>query len=218
MIVHGYTSLATANTRMDIHDTNDDQILEAVITATSRLIDNYCSRRFWAQSETRVYSAPGPPYPYYLVAGPTFYTAPRPTRMLIDDVLAVTALATDEDGDRVYETVWSATDFDLWPPNAPYGDMGAEPYWEIRSSPLGNFRFPFTSLGVRVTGTFGYSASTPPVVEEACLAQVALMMKSPDIATGVSGGGPVNVQVPGMTGLHPLVRRLLDPYKRQVVG
>lgn len=216
-IVHGYSTLANAKTRQQIGDTFDDLTLEAVITSTSRLIDNYCSRRFWSATETRLYSAPGP-YPYYVVAGPTFYTAPRPTRMLIDDVLSVSALLTDDNGDRTYSTTWAATDYDLWPPNAPFSDAGAQPYWEIRSSPMGNFRFPYVALGVKVTGLFGYSTTTPPVVEEACLAQVAMMMHAPDVALGQQGGGPVTPQAVAGVGLHPFVRRLLDPYRREIVG
>jgi hypothetical protein len=217
-IVRGYSTLNTAKTRQGIRDIIDDPTLEMVITAVSRLIDDYCQRRFWSATETRVYSAPGAPYPYYTVAGPTFFTAARPTRIFIDDVLSVSALSTDDNGDRTYPTIWATTDYDLYPLNAASSDFGAQPYWEIRSSPLGNYRFPFTAQGIKVTGVFGYSTTTPPVVEEACLAQVALIMKAPDVASGSSGGGPIGTQVPGATGLHPFVRRMLDPYRRQVVG
>lgn len=164
-----------------------------------------------------MYSAPGPPYPYYVASGPTFYTAPRPTRMLVDDLLSISSLKTDEDGDRVYEITWSPTDYDLYPPNAAVSDAGAQPYWEIRSSPLGNYRFPYTALGVQVTGSFGYSATTPPLVAEACLAQTGMFMRAPDVALTQSSPG-IAIEQLHAVGLHPWVKRMLDPYVRVAVG
>jgi len=214
-ITHGYTSLSTAKTRQGIGDTADDQTIETVITTVSRMIDEYCGRRFYAVTETRLYSAPMPPYPFYTVAGPTFFTAPRPTRMLVDDLLSVSSLVTDEDASRAYATVWAATDYDLFPPNAP---LDGHPYWEIRCSPLGNFRFPYTALGIKVTGSFGFSATTPPNIEEVCLVQTALLFTGGVAAPlGIRAGGVVAQEVRTI-GLHPFAKRLLEPYIRAHVG
>lgn len=101
-LVRPYTTLANAKARIAIAtaDTADDTIIEAVINAVSRAIDGYCGRRFYAVAETR------------------YYTPARSDALLVDDLVSVTSLATDQDGDLVYETAWAAGDYVLYPYNA----------------------------------------------------------------------------------------------------
>ncbi len=193
-IVNGYTTLATLKSRISITDETDDTELERIITAVSRAIDDYCGRRFYAANETR------------------YYTAMHSDYLLVDDLLSVTLLSTDEDGDRTYETTWTATDYDLEPANAA---LDGEPYWEIRTAPEGRYSFPSTARGVKVTGSFGFASATPAVVEEACLAQCKLVFDARNSVSGVEGGS-VNPSV--TVSLHPFVRTLLNPYRRITVG
>jgi hypothetical protein len=193
-ILSGYTSLEVLKARLGISDGTDDAALEAVITAVSRAIDDYCGRRFYAASETR------------------YFTARHGDRLMVDDLLSVTSLATDDDGDRTYETVWAATDYDLEPANAA---LDGEPYWEIRAAPEGRYSFPSTSRGVKIVGSFGFAATTPAVIEEATLAQCKLVFDARNSVSGVEGGS-VNPSV--TVSLHPFVRTLLNPYRRISVG
>src|SRR6478672_6037281 len=173
-LVNCYTTVAEVKARQEIKTTATDRTIGTVITAVSRMIDDYCQRRFYATTATRLYSSPTATYPFYNQMGMITYSATRPPRILIDDLLSITSMKTDEDGDRVYELTWAATDYDLYPPNNPADGL---PYWEIRTAINGTHRFPFTPLGIQITGSWGFSATTPEVVKEACLAQVELIMR-----------------------------------------
>jgi hypothetical protein len=208
-IVNGYTTLALLKARLDIAtaDTGDDSILEAIVTAVSRQIDDYCRRRFYAVSETR------------------YFMARRHDRILVDDLLSVSALLTDEDGDRTYETTWAVTDYDLAPDNAQL-ESQPRPYWEIRATPDGDYCFPVgIPRGIKITGSWGFSATTPGVVAEACLWQSARVFRASEMPTGTAGGGEFETHMVGgefqtrtvAAGLHPFVRTMLNPYRRMVV-
>lgn len=199
-IVNGYTTLAVVKARQEIRGTRKDEVIRTLITSTSRLIDTYCHQHFYASSETRIYS----PTNLY--------------RLLVDELLTITTLKTDEDADRVFETTWSAaTDYDLLPINAAYATPPG-PYWEIRVRPNGSYRFPYWwPLTVQIAGTFGASASTPALIAEACIAQVGMYMRAPDVALAEMGShlaGGVQYGV----GLHPFTRRMLDPFVKANVG
>lgn len=198
-VTNAYTTLATLKTQLALSDTIDDAALERVITAVSREIDRYCGRRFYttAADETR------------------YYAAQKSTALLLpDDLLSVTTLATDGDGDRTYEDTWAVADYDLRPDNAA---LNAEPYWEIAVTPGGLYRFPRgVEKGVKIVGKFGYclTGSHPAEVEQACLIRCAQML-----GIGVAPFGQVGL---GETGAVPVTfgtyRGLLDPYRRLAVG
>lgn len=197
-ITNGYTDLTTIKLRAGIPSaiTTDDSTLEAVVTSVSRSIDQFCGTRFYVvPSEARV------------------FTAHKATELLIDDCVVVTALATDGDGDRTYETTWAATDYDLTPFNAT---VKGEPFWKIRVAPLGRYSFPTHEGGVKVTGSFGYASATPAVVSEACLIQSLRIFKRKDSPFGVAGSPEV-----GMLRIPKLdvdVMMLLNPMRRLTVA
>lgn len=206
-LVHCYTTVAEVKKRQEIRTTGDDGVIGTVITAVSRLIDDYCRRRFYASTQTR--------YLTHHVSYASYASGSLRGCLLLDeDLLSITTLKTDIDGDRVYETTWATTDYDLGPPNNAVDGL---PYWRIDETPLGRYFFPCIPLGIQIAGSWGFSVTTPPVVAEACLAQVELVMRAPDVALGESGSGPMLTQMRGV-GLHPFVRRLLDPLKRAAVG
>ncbi len=193
-ITNGYTTLATLKARLGIADIADDATLEAVITAVSRWIDRYCGRRFYTTASDEI----------------RYYTAAQSDQLLTDDIVSVTGLVTDEDGDRVYETTWAATDYDLEPANAA---LDGEPYTAIRTTPNGSHSFPVdVARGVRITGKFGF-ASTPAPVEEACLIQCSRIYRRKDAPFGVTGS-PELGQATVIMRLDWDVRYLLDTYRR----
>jgi len=71
--------------------------------------------------------------------------------------------------------------------------------------------------GVQIAGSWGFSATTPDAVENACLFQAALEHRSADAPLGVSGNDDIG-QTVRLTALHPVTRRLLEPYRRIVVA
>ena len=162
-----------------------------VLEAASRWIDKVTERRFYTNStpETRYYTLC---YPY--TNGGTYID--------IDDVQTVTTLETDNNGDQVFETTWTAgTDYWLSPRNAVVNN---QPYTRInRASLTGRFYFPGYEYGIAVTGTFGYSTllNRPLNIRELCL-MVAARMLGPQLvgvpsSTTSSAGGALSI--PGVS-------------------
>jgi len=200
-IANGYTDLATFKARFypaGITDTTDDTVIENVIEAVSRQIDNYTGRRFYvtASDETRYFSAE---HSEYLDAG---------------DVVSITTLATDEDNDRVYEHTWATTDYDLLPFNA---SLDSKPYTRLELTPLGNYSFPSGPKAVKIVGKWGYPA-VPDAINEACCIQSLRIFKRKDAPFGVTGSAEMG-QLMVIPRLDPDVKMLLDPYRKMdIVG
>lgn len=132
-----YTTRAEFKARVNIPDLVDDTFVDTALESICREIDQHCRRSFFVTREARTFQAI------------------TPDRVLVDDLLSVEQLATDPDGDRVYETTWDPTDFDLLPDNARSRSL-PEPFWEIATAPRGRFTFPAHRRGVSVTGLWGY--------------------------------------------------------------
>lgn len=177
-IVNGYCTLAEYYARNGEFtagaDTGRDGIIEAMIEAASRWIDRHTQRKFYASSETR------------------YFTARCGYEVRVPDLLSVTTLKTDEDGDRTYETTWATTDYDLMPYNYT-------PYQWIEITPNGNNVFPLLRKGIEIAGSWGYASTTPDDINEACLLLSARLYKRKDTTFGILGNtrlGQVTMQVP----------------------
>lgn len=200
-LVNGYADLQTLKARLDIEpsDSADDALLESVIEAVSRWIDDYCRRRFYAATETRT------------------YTAEFEDLLVTDDLLTLTTLQTDPTGDRSYSETWAATDYDLEPVNAA---LDGFPYQTITLTPTSTRYFPVgVKKGVKIAGSFGFSTAAPEAVIQACLIQSARVARRKDAIYGSSGNsamGQINIQIGKQDGssLDPDVRLMLAPYRR----
>lgn len=182
-------------------DTADDAVIEALVESVSRAIDDFCGRRFYAATQTR------------------YFTALRRDRLLVDDLLSVTTLKADDDGDGTYEVTWTAADYNLSPYNAQLESV-PEPYWRIDVSEGGDYTFPVgVRRGVEIAGSWGFSSSTPPVIKRVCLFQVAQSFRLTHTPLGIQGSGDMAVEVRGI-GFHPwAVKQMLSgPYRRMVVA
>jgi hypothetical protein len=178
-------------TLTDITDLDDDVRLERIIEAVSRAIDDTTKRRFYAASETR------------------YYTARVSNVLLIDDLLSVTTLKTDDDGDRTYDETWDTDDYDLAPYNAV---LDGAPYTRIETTPQGGQRFPGTAKGVEIVGSFGYSATTPAQIREACILWSERVYQRRHAVFGVKGStvlGEVRLRMPAP---DPDVIQMLLPF------
>jgi hypothetical protein len=168
-ISNGYTTLAAATAHLGLpSDSPESPQVERWIEAASRAIDTHCHRRIYAAEETRVFT---PSASWYLATG---------------DIAAVTSIATDMDGDRIYEVAWADTDYLLGPDNA---DLMGKPFGWIELDRYGRYTFPVARRSVQVVGTFGYSATIPPLVEQACLRLVARNYALKQAPLGVAGSG-----------------------------
>lgn len=189
-ITNGYATLAEIKARLGIPtaDTADDTVLEAVIEAASRAIDNETGRVFYATTATK------------------YFRADDGDLLFIPDLLSVTTLKTDSDGDRTYETTWATTDYDL----EPYNDA---PYTRIRLTPSGRYSFPTHAKGVEIAGSWGYNAtgSYPDAINEACLILASRLFKRKDAPFGVAGTAEMGQLRIGKT--DPDVAGLLYPYR-----
>jgi len=194
----GYGTLQTYKDRFGIEDTKDDTVIEAVITAVSRLIDELCWTRFYTTSsdETR----------YFTASHGDYLMAELP-------IVSITTLKTDRDGDRTYETTWATSDYDLMPFNAT---LDGKPYEWIQVTPNGDYSFPKTAKGVEIAGKFGWSSAPTPIVE-ACYLGAHRLMKRLDTPLGVSAAaalGQLQVKVQSLR-TDPDFLELVKTEKRQ---
>lgn len=132
-VLNGYCTLTDLKNRhkLSTTDATRDAKMEKLIEEASRWIDNVTGRQFYASIATR------------------YFTAQADWFCRVDDLLSVTTLKTDTDGDRTYENTWLATDFELVPSNST-------PYLRIEVSPKGTYSFPLIRKGVEIAGKWGY--------------------------------------------------------------
>ena len=123
------TALGIAST-----DTASDAELLRILQDVSRFIDDYCHRHFYVELATR------------------YFTARYSDALEVPDLLAITTLKTDDDGDRTYETTWTATDYDLLAGK----DYNRWPKTRIEVTPNGSYSFPGWS-------SYSYSYQAPGI-------------------------------------------------------
>ena len=195
-ITNGYATLAQFKQRTGITstDANRDTDLELIIQASSRKIDQYCGRVFYATAAGVV----------------RYFTAQNVHRCYVNDYTALTAVETDDDGDGTIETTWAATDYR----KMPIQDAGGLwPYTFLEVMPQGNYTFPKgLTGGVKLTGTWGWTA-VPDEVREACLLTSNRLWQRRAAAFGVLGSNEFGAPTV-ITKLDPDIQSLLEPFRR----
>ncbi len=192
-IVNGYCT--EAEFRDQLNDTGSDldvDLIHQAINAASRWVDDHCSggvpgaRRFWrdAAVTTRVF-APD-----------------RVNRAWVDDIGTTVGLIvkTDDNDDGVYETTWTASDYQLEPLNQDIVALGdtVAPYawWEIVA--VDDLTFPVylsQRASLQITAKFGWSA-VPDEVKQATILKAVGLFRRKDAPFGVAGFaefGPVRI-------------------------
>jgi hypothetical protein len=113
--------------------TDFDTQLRKLLEQSSRLLDKYCGRFFYCWEGTR------------------YYPGAQKKLFLPDDLLSITSLKLDFDGDGTFEETMAATDYILHPMN------GLPKLW-LEINPLGSYRSFAKDVkkGVEITGVFGY--------------------------------------------------------------
>jgi hypothetical protein len=190
-ITNGYCTLAEVKAALRISDSTDDTLLENAIEGASRRIDGFTGRFFYQQS-----------------AAISMYTRDIYTVQLQNDLVSVTTLKTDDNGDGTFETTWTAnTDYQLQPLNTV---LQSRPYNRIVA--VGGKTFPIMIQpdlpGVQVNGVWGWSA-VPDDVREACVLLSMRGFARYNAALGVVGFADMAVQV---RSVDPDVRDMLSPF------
>lgn len=168
--------------------------LQSMIVAASAEIDNYCRREFGTTTEARYFDGVS-------------------DNLLIDDLVSVTSIKLDTDGDATYETTLASTDYHL----RPYNES---PKWLLclaDNSAQSGFA-KGVRKGVEITGSWGYASSVPESVKQACIIQVCRMYRQSQAGYGTDVGTPDIGIATVYQGMSSDARRLLDPFVRRGFG
>ena len=127
------------------------------ISSVNKFIDNYCNRVFEQESATT-----------------KLYDGDGTKELLIDDALTLTQIEIlDEDGNADYTLTFSGNDFYLYPANEiPKTKITIN----LDNAPIGIF--PSGHQNVKITGTFGDSATVPDDISLAATMLVAELVNS----------------------------------------
>lgn len=203
-ITQGYCSLEDVKAAARITDSIDDSLLELSIESASREIDSYTERVFYQTGSegtpvARVYV----PQDSYVVE--------------TDDIISVSTLKTDSNGDGTFDTTFDVSDFQLEPLNGLAGGIET-PFTRIRA--VGTYLWPVyeprnvdaNQASVQVTGVFGF-ATVPTAVRQACILSALRQYKRYESPTGVLGFSDLGAVRVG-TKLDPDVERMIQPYRK----
>lgn len=199
-ITNGYADLPQFKLRASIpagsaHDDDSERAIEAA----SRVIDNFCGRRFYPDT----------------AASARYYTALDTETLLlpVDDISSTTGLIvkSDDDWDGTFENTWTLNGrtasygFMLEPTNAAAMSKPFTRLHAIASS------FPTVAQGIEVTAKWGFPA-VPTDIMEACLILAGRYYKRKDTPFGVMGTEGVGVIV--LPKVDPDVGAILSPWRR----
>jgi hypothetical protein len=200
-ITNGYATLAEAKAYLTISDSIDDTMLESMVEAASRSIDNIASRRFYLDAS----------------ASARLYRGTNPYILTVDDFGSTTGLilALDTGGDGTYETTLTLnTDYVVEPFNAI---AIGKPYTQITlvGGQLLPWLLPNLRPSVQLTAKWGFP-TVPEDISQACLILTADMYKRKD-----SVGGNLGISELGAIRMSPLGRdiaAMTRAYRREVIA
>ena len=198
-VVNGYATVDQLRAELgDDGGALSTALLEKAINATSRAVDRWTGRRFWADTDPVART----------------YRAEDACRLVVDDISTTTGLLVATGTDGTFGTSWTlGGDFELEPENAD-ADGGAYAWWELVA--VGSLSFPCARRrSVQVTARFGWSAVPDQVVEATILRAVAIFKRkeSPYGVADFGEFGPVRI-----TRKDPDVMDLLSPFQRPMVA
>ena len=194
-LTNAYCTLSDLKTSLGIDDIQDDTSLEAAIMAASRMVDDYTGRFFYKDGTT------GAPVTRY-------YTAQDWWTTNVDDIIHISEIATDDNFDQLYTTVWATSDYMVEPVNNPRRGW---PWTRLLA--IGAYIFPFNlPQSVRVKGVWGWSA-VPNEVQMATKIQAARLFVRRQSPFGIAGSPDIGTVRLGSR-LDPDVEVLLRPFRK----
>lgn len=194
-LINCYCTLSDVKSALSIEDINDDTAIEAAILAASRMIDDYTGRFFYKDGTA--------------LSPVTRYFTPKDWwTCTIDDIITFTEVATDDNFDQLYTTVWSTSDYMVEPINNPRRGW---PYSRILA--IGAYILPAQlPQTLRIKGIWGWS-SVPYEIQMACKLQASRLFIRKQSPFGVAGSvdtGTIRLS----SRLDPDVEALVRPFKK----
>ena len=120
--------------------TGDDDELFQLFLAASDWVDHYCNRHFYPRTETLVFDGKGA------------------AQLLVPDLISVTSLKEDDNGDLTFNETWATSDYWLQPYNASPLQHWGGPYTAVKARSRGNKSdgFPAGERNFQIAGIWGY--------------------------------------------------------------
>lgn len=194
-LTNAYCTLSDLKTALAIEDIQDDTALEAAILTASRMIDDYTGRFFYRDGTN---------------AAPVvrFYTAQDWYTCNVDDFVSLTQIATDDNFDQLYTTIWQADDYMVEPVNNPRRG------WPLsRLLAIDSYIFPYNlPQSVKVTGVWGWPA-VPAEISMAAKLQASRLFVRRQSPFGVAGTPEIGT-VRLTSRLDPDVEALIRPFRK----
>jgi hypothetical protein len=178
MFKNSYVSLADLKSTLGVTSTTDDVALRKTLERASKEVENYCGRPFYSVSATKYFDGDNP--------------------LWIPDLLTISELVTDEDGDATYETTFTASDYVL------YGGGGEDtlnlfPKNRIELSELSDYGTFAGGIkkGVKITGNWGYGdgTSTPYISDTTLAASIGTANTTASVNSGVNLGAGMTILI-----------------------
>jgi hypothetical protein len=171
-----------------------DADIDRAISAASRGIDEVTSRRFYPDADALQVR---------------YYTPRCSDNLWIDDLITLTSLKTDQNGDGTFEITWTlTTDFLLEPLNAI---LNGRPFNHVTLAERGTKRFYNYRRSVELTGKFGWSSPPEAVKTATGLVAARLLRRMREAPFGVVQVG-LEGEAVHISRFDPDVAFLLGPY------
>jgi hypothetical protein len=144
-----YASIADLKGILGITSTTDDTVMRKILEASSRSIDSYCNRIFAVQSTTKYFDGA--------------------VELYVPDLLSITTLKTDEDGDATFENTFDTTDYLLYGTGLE-DSLNTYPKTRLEINPNGDYGSFASGVqkGIEIAGIWGYGdgiSATPYVAD-----------------------------------------------------
>jgi hypothetical protein len=176
-VAQDYLTIAEFKTTLELQgESFADQDIAVAITAASRAVEHFCDRRFWVAAEDAEDEV-------------RYYTPTSPSELQIDDLVTLTDLDTDEQGDQTFSQSWTVnTSVFLEPLNAA---ADGRPYTRLCvNAARTSLYFPVQyGRSVRVTGIFGWPAVPSEVKQAATIIAGRLIKRARETPMGVVMAG-----------------------------
>lgn len=147
-----------------------DADLTQQLATASRAVDKICGRRFYLLDQSNDQTR--------------YYTPLRPVTLEIDDLVSLTSMASDQDGDGIFETTWTLhSDFELGPDNS---DLDLEPWQWVKLKQRSETLLPVgVPRSVQVVGRFGWASVPDGVISLTSILAARLVQRVRSAPFGV---------------------------------
>jgi hypothetical protein len=182
--VNSYATLSELKTILSITATTDDIPMRKILEASTRAIESYLNRHCYSTTETKYFNGA--------------------VTLWIPDLLAITTLKTDEDGDATYENTFDTGDYFLYGPGIEDA-LNLYPKVRIEINPNGDYGSFANGVkkGVEIAGIWGYgdgTTATPYVADTTTAEAISIGETAIDVtsATNLSAGMTILVETEQM--------------------